>query len=284
MRTMYDAVTARNILDHDATPQLVAGYVDRIKLAPWTAADWALFPDAVKVRIVKKAGTNDGHVLDVEPGDATPAEAPVWVRMRRKAGADPSIYVNKSTWAAVQAEFVRQNEPQPHYWIAHYNGDPTLPTLNGITAVAKQHTANFRGVDINSVADYWPGVDGPAHSNTGGGTPSGATRTEEDTVDLQAGTNQSRSFDIPSWARQIRVNCPEGFITVHAVFQAGDKFPKTAKDGVPDFDWKWSHEDDFRVDRLRPWWIDVADGATQGSIRWTSDPAHPERTASLSFR
>ncbi|SEB43695.1 hypothetical protein SAMN04489727_1735 [Amycolatopsis tolypomycina] len=160
MRTMYDAVTARNILNHDRTPEMVAGYVDRIKLAPWSPNDWALFPDAVKVEIVKKASSNFGHVLDVEPGDATPAEAPGWVRMRRAAGADPTVYMNLSTWPAVRAEFVRQGVAQPHYWVARYDNDPDWGAgWAELGCVAKQHTANYRGVDINSVADHWPGVD-----------------------------------------------------------------------------------------------------------------------------
>lgn len=160
MRTMYDAVTARNILRKDPKPVMVAGYVDKIRLEPWSAADWALFPDAIKVRIVKKASTQDGHVLDVEPGDATPAQAPGWVRMRRAVGADPTIYCNLSTWSTVQQAFRDQGVAQPHYWIAHYNNVVELPTLNGITAVAKQHSGDVPpGIDINCVANYWPGVD-----------------------------------------------------------------------------------------------------------------------------
>lgn len=279
MRTMYDAVNAANI---PPGAVMVAGYIDRIKLLPWSAADWARFPAAVHVTIVKKASTNDGHVLDVEPGDATPAEAPGWVLMRRVAGADPTVYCSWSAWPSVRAAFRAAGVAEPHYWIARYDGDPTIPA----GAVAKQYRGNVApGYDVSSVADYWPGVDSPAHSNAGGGAPSGSRRPEESTVELKSGTNLSRSFDIPAWAKQIRINCPEGFLTAHAVILAGDGFPKTkAADGQPDFDWKWSNESDFRVDRLRPWWITVPDGATQGEIRWTLDPAHPERTGSLDFR
>ena len=158
MRTMYDAVTAANI---PANAGMVAGYIDRIVLAPWTAADWGRFPNAVKVTIVKKASTNDGHVLDVEPGDATPGEAPGWVRMRRAAGADPTVYCNLSTWGSVRQAFRDQGVPEPHYWIARYDGDPNWGTgwaESGV--VAKQYRGNVApGIDISSVADYWPGVD-----------------------------------------------------------------------------------------------------------------------------
>jgi hypothetical protein len=151
MRTMYDAVAAAGI---PADPQMVAGYCDTIRIPQWTDADWARFPRAVKVRIAKKAGTPDGHVLDVESGNATPAQAPGWVLLRRSAGMDPSIYCNTSTWPAVRAAFTAAGVAQPHYWIARYDNDPTIPA----GAVAKQHTqgATF---DTSSVADVWPGVD-----------------------------------------------------------------------------------------------------------------------------
>lgn len=153
MRTMYDAVTAANI---PADAQMVAGYIDMITLRPWSPADWARFPGAVKVTIVTKASTNDGHVLDVEPGDATPGEAPGWVRMRRAAGATPSIYCNLSTWPAVRAAFSSAGVAEPYYWIAHYDGDPAIPD----GAVAKQYRGDVApGFDVSSVADHWPGVD-----------------------------------------------------------------------------------------------------------------------------
>ncbi|WP_439379857.1 hypothetical protein [Amycolatopsis lexingtonensis] len=160
MRTMYDALTARNILKKDRRPVLVAGYIDRIKLAPWTDADWALFPDALKVRIVKKASTNDGHVLDVEPGDARPEEAPGWAAMRRRSGfAHPVIYCNRSTWPKVKAAFADQDVEPPLYWIATATGRREIPP----GAIAAQYLLDVApGIDISVVADFWPGVDGPS--------------------------------------------------------------------------------------------------------------------------
>lgn len=158
MRTMYDAVTASNIPRNAA---MVAGYIDKIKLEPWSAADWARFPSAVKVQIVKKASTNAGHVLDVEPGDATPAQAPGWVRMRRAAGADPTVYMNASTWPAVRAEFQAAGVAPPHYWVAKYDGSPTWGVdWADLGCVAKQYLGDVApGIDVSSVADFWPGVD-----------------------------------------------------------------------------------------------------------------------------
>jgi hypothetical protein len=153
MRTMYDSVTPSAIPTNAA---LVAGYID----GPfaWSNAQWARFPRSVPVRIATRAATNAGHVLDVETGDATPTQATAWVTMRRKAGTDPSVYCNASTWPTVQAAFTAAKVAQPHYWIAHYDGSTAIPA----GAVAKQYVdpPNSGGdYDLSAVADVWPGVD-----------------------------------------------------------------------------------------------------------------------------
>jgi hypothetical protein len=155
---------------------MVAGYIDRIVLEPWSAADWARFPNAIKVEIVKKASTNAGHVLDVEPGDATSAQAPGWAAMRRRAGVEPTIYCNLSTWPSVRAEFQRQAVAPPSYWIARYDRLAFIPgDWQALGCVAKQYAGDVApGIDISCVLDYWPGVD-PAPSNGGGGTPAALT-------------------------------------------------------------------------------------------------------------
>jgi hypothetical protein len=110
-------------------------------------------------------------------------------------------------------------------------------------------------------------------------TPTRLIDDEESNMQLQPGDRRSLSFDIPAGATKIRINCPMDYLVVHGIWQAGDGLPAGTN-----FDYKWSHEADFRVDRLRPWPIDVAPGATQGSIIYSYGAGHPERTASLSFR
>lgn len=148
-RTMYDAVTVANI---PAGAVMVAGYVDG-NYANWPAMA-GRFPNAVHVPIATKASTNAALVLDVETGDATPAQAPGWVLMRRAAGVDPSVYCNTSTWPDVKQAFAAAGVAPPHYWVAQYDGDPTIPA----GAVAKQHTS-AGPYDLSSVADVWPGID-----------------------------------------------------------------------------------------------------------------------------
>lgn len=150
---MYDST---NLDDIPADAQMVASYVDGSPIA--TPEQWARFPSAVKVRIAALPSTNDGQVLDVETGDATPDQAPGWVQMRRAAGQDPSVYCNESTWPSVRAAFQAAGVAEPHYWIAAWNGDPSL--LDG--AVAHQYAGSaMTGAhyDLSAVADSWPGVD-----------------------------------------------------------------------------------------------------------------------------
>ena len=99
-RIMYDAVSWENIPDN---AEMVAGYIDG-PASQWSAEAWARFPHAVKVRITVNPADNEGDVLDVEQGDANPADAPGWIRRRHAAGAPfVTIYCNRSTLPAVQA-------------------------------------------------------------------------------------------------------------------------------------------------------------------------------------
>src|SRR5579875_1270578 len=166
-RTMYDGVTASRL---PTNGQLVAGYVDgRYK---WTAADWARFPHAIHVPIAVFSTTDAGVVLDVEPGNATPAESVDWVLARRRAGVDPTVYMNTSTWSQVKSAFEARGVAQPHYWVADYDDSTAIPA----SAVAHQYRTTA-GYDVSSVADYWPGVD----PKPGAPAP---TQEDEDTVYL----------------------------------------------------------------------------------------------------
>lgn len=155
MRTMYDSVTAANI---PADAAMVAGYLDG--LYRWSASDWARFPNAVKVGIAVFASTNNGMVLDVEKGNATPEEAPIWIKARRAAGCDPTVYCSKDTQPAIQAACQAQGVAEPHWWIAWYSAPDHSTPLPGTMAL--QYAADVAGpgsYDVSVVVDSWPGVD-----------------------------------------------------------------------------------------------------------------------------
>lgn len=146
---MYDSTTP-GVIPADA--EVVAGYVDG--LYRWTDADWARFPNAVKVRIAVFPWTNDGDVLDCEAGDATPEQCPGWLAMRlaKEPGKRFTIYCNTSTIAAVR----RACAGIPFdWWAAHYTGEAHLEP----TSVATQWTdrgPNGENVDVSLCSDGWP--------------------------------------------------------------------------------------------------------------------------------
>ena len=153
MRIMYDSVTPRNILNHTTTPTMVAGYANgRYK---WSDADWALFPNAVKVRIAVRAYELNAHVLDCELGDATPAECPLWARERRARGGTPIIYCNRSTWPIVITAFDNSRTERPLFWIATGSGRAEYPS----GTIGAQYLLDWQGVDVSAMADYIPGID-----------------------------------------------------------------------------------------------------------------------------
>lgn len=148
-RTMYDSVNPETI---PAGAEMVAGYVDGMYANVHLMR--TRFPHAVVVGIAVFAHTDDGEVLDIERGDATPNQAPGWVQMRRRAGCNPSVYCSASVWNEVRNAFHSAGIREPHYWVAEWDGNPTIP--NG--AVAKQYR-NGSGYDTSVVLDTWPGVD-----------------------------------------------------------------------------------------------------------------------------
>lgn len=165
-RVMYDSIDPAAI---PLAAQMVAGYVDgiygpnhaRFHAPGWDAAGWARFPNAAKVRIAVSALTPDGHVLDVETGDATPAQSVDWALMRAHAGVQPVIYCNASTWPAVRAAFRARHVLEPLYWIADWVGSPTL--LPGTLATQYANPQRSGGhFDLSFVAGPWPNVDPPA--------------------------------------------------------------------------------------------------------------------------
>jgi hypothetical protein len=150
-RIMYDSVTPGNV---PADAQMVAGYADGIYAnLPELAAR---FPNATRVSIAVR-WTTRAQVLDVENGDATPAQAVLWCTqtMASVANHQLTVYCNSNMWPAVRAAFQAAGVAEPNYWVAQYDGDPTIPA----GAIAKQYVGDYHGYDQSSVADYWPGVD-----------------------------------------------------------------------------------------------------------------------------
>jgi hypothetical protein len=152
---MFDAVTIAN-LPHDAT--LLAGYVDGRNTTGHYERVRAALPHARVLRITVTGGTLDAEIGDVEAGDMRPQSGAAWAARKIAAGQHPTLYCSASPWPAVKAEVQKAGiAGLVSYWIADYDGDPTIPP----GAVAKQFTdrAHGRSLDQSIVADHWPGVD-----------------------------------------------------------------------------------------------------------------------------
>lgn len=162
---MFDDIFAKNV---PTGGDLYAGYDD----GNWPDADAlaARFPGLYIVRITVFPWDNEGLVLDVELGDATPAQAPDWLARRRAAGAWPTLYVNLGNWSQTAAAVNAAGLAQPPYWVAYYPsvlpfGVPSIPAdwiAKGVVAWQYQSTSNY---DVSTVADYWPGIDPPAQGS-----------------------------------------------------------------------------------------------------------------------
>lgn len=153
---MYDAIYPLNIPQNAL---YVGGYTDGNW--PWMVRSPNLFPNAKKFTFcVFPSG--DAMCLDVEHGDATPAQAPGWVVKQRNRGKDPVVYCSRLSdygWQAVQDAFNAARVPHPHYGIADYNGSRALPVLNGITAIFHQY-ADVGPYDLSSLSDTFMSIVG----------------------------------------------------------------------------------------------------------------------------
>jgi hypothetical protein len=143
----------------------VAGYVNGTYA--WSQAEWDLFPHAGHVTISVRASDRVGDVLDVENGDATPAEAAAWIEARHAAGLyRPTVYCSLSVVPAVRAATGHLILGVDYdIWVALYDNSTTPPPVPGLPAAsyaAKQYR-NRADCDISVVYDpEWPHRQ-PAH-------------------------------------------------------------------------------------------------------------------------
>lgn len=139
--------------DMDHTIPIVAYYIDGPYA--WTPEEIALFPTSVHIRIATRWTTRDGHVIDCETGDATPAEAALWVSQRRADGYPyPMVYVSVSNQQAVISTFIAAHQALPGWWLAHWDDLDQIPA----GAWGKQYESTPR-FDKSIWLDTIPGVD-----------------------------------------------------------------------------------------------------------------------------
>jgi hypothetical protein len=152
IRVMFDSTTPAAI---PADAGLVAGYVDGS--FAWSDADWQRFPRAQKIHICVTGDHTKGDCLDVEKGDATPGQAPGWIKARQAAGVKyATIYCNRSNLAAVEKACAGL-----HYyrWIATLDGILHIPGYHPLIGPAAVQFANstMAGTNVDVSLVYEPG-------------------------------------------------------------------------------------------------------------------------------
>jgi len=189
-RTMYDAIDVANL---PPGGDLYAGYDDgRWPDAPAIAAR---FPGKEVLRITVSPSDDQGVIGDGPPDNGTWPQWVTWVGMRRAAGVDPWINTNASSWQAGKDAFAAAQVVEPHWWIADYDNDPTIPP----GALMKQYASNA-DYDTSSAADYLPGID-PAPTSA---APAASTEEDEMAIyPIQVGPNPTTgapwSCGVASW-------------------------------------------------------------------------------------
>lgn len=118
---MYDSIYPANI---PADAQVVAGYIGG-KWPTYASGELARrFPKAIRISIAV-ASRYDAECLDVEPGDATPALAPAWVKRQIARGIwKPIVYCSLSAVPAVLNAMRAAGIERDAWrlWTAHYTG------------------------------------------------------------------------------------------------------------------------------------------------------------------
>ena len=130
--TMADAVTPANI---PAKLGCAAAYVNGE--FEWTRQELARFPRVIRISVLPdpKAAAK-ARALDVENHDATPADAPAFVRYRQGIHhRDATIYCNRSTLPAVLEHL---GDLQPRLWIATLDGRAWTPDELAIDIAAAE--------------------------------------------------------------------------------------------------------------------------------------------------
>jgi hypothetical protein len=140
--TFYDSTVPSEIPAH----QLIAAYADGDYKVPRSSVS----DPATVIWIDVNGGDANATALDVEPGDATPSEAAVWVRNRLTDHPDATavVYTMRSEWAATKASVATLPawmQSRVRWWIADPTGQPHI--VPGSQATQWYWGADY---DINS--------------------------------------------------------------------------------------------------------------------------------------
>ena len=154
---LYDSIDLNQI---PADAPAVAGYCGGAW--PTFSSLAARFPNAQRLSIAVTSA-HDADALDVEPGDATVADAPNWVvRQHTRGLTRPCLYASASVMSDLLATLNRAGIPRTsvRLWSAHYTGSAHICAPTGCGQVptpmdATQWTSSAfnRNLDQSLIAD-----------------------------------------------------------------------------------------------------------------------------------
>lgn len=148
---MFDSVTAADI---PLTAPAVAGYVGGS--FPNFSLIVARCPKALHKSVAVNAG-EDADCLDIESGDAVPADGPAWIRRQIARGVKlPCIYADASEMVDVIAVMRGAGIKDAAWsaWVADWNHVQDLMTIDGKLCLAHQYVTEPNGINIDvSVCD-----------------------------------------------------------------------------------------------------------------------------------
>ncbi len=149
--TMYDSITVVTVPLH---AEAVAGYVD----GKWPTYKGLVksFPLAHHLSIAVFA-SDDADCLDIENGDATPDQAPAWVKRQHLRGVTrPVVYASLSAMGGLLVHLQAAGVPRAtvRVWTAHYTYQAHICDRNcgyglGTTADATQWTDKAFGRNLD---------------------------------------------------------------------------------------------------------------------------------------
>lgn len=150
-------------------PGTAAGYTTGSGGIPWSAAEWAAHPGAVRIDQDAAASDPTADVLDVEAGAATVAECPGWAKRaladyhgaRRAGQRSPAIYVSRSSVTNVVNALIAGGVTSGvGLWVADWNNNQAAATAevagaSGPFPIVGRQFRNAGAYDVSVFSVPW---------------------------------------------------------------------------------------------------------------------------------
>jgi len=140
-----------NVQHIPTDPLAVGGYINGVVTRfIWTDADWAHFPVSYHIRINVTGERGRGNCLDVERGDATPADVQPWLESVASSPDPLLIYCNGSNLSACLAA---RRAAGVHAWMWEATLDGTVPNRAMVQCFQTKLPSGAAVTDVSLILD-----------------------------------------------------------------------------------------------------------------------------------